>query len=66
MFDCSLTNWPLGIVVRGIGVEGLAFGSRTGVIGHSVAKGSPLRQRFCVVLALSRGDGPHHWLHASA
>ena len=41
------------------------FDSRAGQIRHRVANGSPLLRRF-FGLALSRGDGPRHSLHASA
>ena len=44
------------------GEGGLRFKSRAGQIGHSVANGSPLLQRFfewiCVTRAQWRGDGP--------
>ena len=55
----------MSVVIRdtAFDAEGLRLNFRAHEIGHDVADGSPLLR---VVQALSRGDGPHHSLHASA
>ena len=53
---------PIGLIVTdiAIGARGLGFNFQACQVGHSVAnRSSPLR-RFCVVQALSSGDGPRH------
>ena len=64
----STHDRPLGVVVHDIAIEpgGYGFDSRTCHIRLGVDNGSPPLRRFSVVQALSRDDGPHHSLHASA
>ena len=62
----SSFNRPINSIVSHIAVGAeFGFDSRVGQIGHRVAAAA-MSLRSCVLLALSRNDGPRGSLHASA